>query len=172
MLLERMTEHQIAKLMAENGFRLHRRAKRGVLWTDSFTTIMTSWGNGSNVKNERNMLADIERAKRVREQAIGQKNSPPEPRTQIEAAFKRFNEHWVDEPVPEEVVREQAELAEEEGIVVHIPPKQLAPRTPAPVQVSAETSPPQVPELFLSILTDPYLSSDKKVRMLTAYLED
>lgn len=140
--------------MAQSGFRFDRRAKRGILWTDGISTVMSSFAAENNHRSERNMMADIKRAILKRAKHLEEKIPPPAPKTQIEEAFRRFEHDW------EEIHKEEEVMA--------LPPTKPLQVTPTP----QESEVPQVPELFLAILTDPFLSDSKKVRMLTAYLED
>lgn len=171
-----MNDREVADLMKRNGFRVHRNAKRGVMWTDGISMVMTSLTTSQSVRAERNVIADVERAVKIRTKQLAEKIPAAGPKTQIEAAFKRYREDYV---VLEDLAEMQAEveLLEPTEIIDLKPMPKEAPVqpkitvTPSKPMVE-EPEPPQVPELFLAILTDPHLSDSKKVRMLTAYLED
>lgn len=169
-----MNEREVVDLMKRNGFRVHRYAKRGVMWTDGISMVMTGLTSHSSVRTERNILSDVERAVKIREKQLSDKIPAAAPKTQIEAAFKRFNDSYV---TFEDLPQMQAEVeALEPTEIIDLKP---LPKEPAvkPMPIPPKPLPPteepiQVPELFLAILTDPHLSDSKKVRMLTAYLED
>lgn len=145
----------------DNGFSEQRVAKKGIMWSDGISTlIVPTVGQGINVRSERNLQADIKRALAKREVMLAANLPIPSPKAAINETFRRY-ESVQEEPE----LDDQPEQPEETEMKSHILRPAVQPHQDA-------SSTPPVPELFLAILTDPHLTDTKKVRMLTAYLED
>lgn len=231
-----MTPGQIKRLMSSKGFVLKRQGGRHAIYTDGFTTIPVSRGTTRSVRNQRNIIAEIERAVKNRPKVveiealpkeekevvditrfnIGRQEAMPAPgalikpqpnghdpkpeeavkRTKYDGITRRRIESRVIElynngakdvnslhraligegimnpdgvnPIGSDRVRYFMNTLLEAGIIKQVI---VPPRPDAGPMSSAHRKPGRLPDTIMGILTDPELTAEQKIRMISAYAE-